>query len=80
MLADLGVRRIRLLTNNPHKYSGLSGYDLQIVERIGVPPRVTPENRAYLTTKRDRMGHHITLPSSSAKPAAASGATERSRS
>jgi len=62
MLADLGVHRIRLLTNNPHKYSGLSGYDLEIVERIGVPPRVTPQNLAYLATKRDRMGHLITLP------------------
>lgn len=62
MLADLGVRRIRLLTNNPHKYSGLRGYDLEIVERIDVPPRVTRHNLAYLTTKRDRMGHLITLP------------------
>jgi len=62
MLADLGVHRIRLLTNNPHKYSGLSGYDLEIVERVGVPPRVTRHNLAYLTTKRDRMGHLITLP------------------
>jgi len=62
MLADLGARRIRLLTNNPHKYSGLHGYDLEIVERLGVPPRVTRHNLAYLATKRDRMGHLITLP------------------
>jgi 3,4-dihydroxy 2-butanone 4-phosphate synthase/GTP cyclohydrolase II len=62
MLADLGVHRINLLTNNPHKYSGLRGYDLEIVERIGVPPLVTHHNLAYLTTKRDRMGHLITLP------------------
>ncbi|MGE0216369.1 bifunctional 3,4-dihydroxy-2-butanone-4-phosphate synthase/GTP cyclohydrolase II [Mycolicibacterium sp.] len=62
MLADLGVHRIKLLTNNPHKYSGLSGYDLEIVERIDLPPRVTRHNLAYLTTKRDRMGHLLTLP------------------
>ncbi len=62
MLADLGVQRINLLTNNPHKYSGLRGYDLEIVERIDLPPHVTPHNLAYLTTKRDRMGHLITLP------------------
>ncbi|MEU9546569.1 MULTISPECIES: bifunctional 3,4-dihydroxy-2-butanone-4-phosphate synthase/GTP cyclohydrolase II [Streptomyces] len=62
MLSDLGIRRIKLLTNNPSKYSGLRGYDLQIAERIGVPPRVTSHNLAYLTTKRDRMGHLIALP------------------
>lgn len=62
MLADLGIHRIKLLTNNPHKYSGLSGYDLLIDERLDVPPMVTHHNRAYLITKRDRMGHLITLP------------------
>jgi 3,4-dihydroxy 2-butanone 4-phosphate synthase / GTP cyclohydrolase II len=62
ILADLGVRRIRLMTNNPHKYTGLQGYDLEIVERVGVPPLVTSRNLAYLTTKRDRMGHQIALP------------------
>ncbi|MTD54946.1 GTP cyclohydrolase II [Amycolatopsis pithecellobii] len=62
MLTDLGVHRIQLLTNNPHKYSGLRGYDLEIVGQIDVPPLVTSHNLAYLTTKRDRMGHRITLP------------------
>jgi 3,4-dihydroxy 2-butanone 4-phosphate synthase/GTP cyclohydrolase II len=62
ILADLGISRLALLTNNPHKYSGLRGYGLEITERIGVPPRVTAENLAYLTTKRDRMGHSLHLP------------------
>lgn len=62
ILADLGISRLALLTNNPHKYSGLSGYGLEITERVPVPPRVTSQNLAYLTTKRDRMGHTFTLP------------------
>ena len=63
ILADLGVSRLALLTNNPHKYAGLGGYGLEITERVGVPPRVTVHNLAYLTTKRDRMGHNLDLPS-----------------
>lgn len=59
ILNDLGVRSIRLITNNPAKYSGLSGYDIEIKSRI--PPRVTPHNVEYLRTKRDRMGHLIGL-------------------
>jgi 3,4-dihydroxy 2-butanone 4-phosphate synthase/GTP cyclohydrolase II len=57
ILRDLGVRRLRLLTNNPRKVVGLAGYGLEIVERlpIVVPPR--PENSVYLSTKRDKMGH-----------------------
>jgi 3,4-dihydroxy 2-butanone 4-phosphate synthase / GTP cyclohydrolase II len=57
ILVDLGVTSMRLLTNNPAKYSGLEGYGLEITERIGIeiPPR--PENVEYLRTKRDRMGH-----------------------
>ncbi len=62
ILADLGVNRIRLITNNPHKYSGLGGYDLTLLDRIASRPSVTPENIAYLRTKRDRMGHLIDLP------------------
>ena len=57
ILADLGVRRLRLMTNNPAKYSGLEGYDLDIVERVPMPTVPTPENRRYLQTKVDRMGH-----------------------
>jgi 3,4-dihydroxy 2-butanone 4-phosphate synthase / GTP cyclohydrolase II len=57
ILIDLGVRRMRLMTNNPAKYEGLSGYGLEIVERVPLPPRPTRENLGYLQTKRRRMGH-----------------------
>lgn len=57
ILSDLGVRRLRLMTNNPAKYSGLEGYDLDIVERVPMPTVPTPENCRYLQTKVDRMGH-----------------------
>nr|WP_082945059.1 bifunctional 3,4-dihydroxy-2-butanone-4-phosphate synthase/GTP cyclohydrolase II [Mycobacterium sp. 852013-50091_SCH5140682] len=62
ILADLGVRQMRLITNNPEKYKGLSQYGLDIVERISIPPEPTMHNIAYLTAKRNRMGHHIDLP------------------
>jgi 3,4-dihydroxy 2-butanone 4-phosphate synthase/GTP cyclohydrolase II len=59
ILAELGVRSMRLLTNNPAKRAGLEGYGLSIVQRVplAVPP--TPENARYLQTKRDRMGHDL---------------------
>ncbi|MGB8021323.1 MAG: bifunctional 3,4-dihydroxy-2-butanone-4-phosphate synthase/GTP cyclohydrolase II [Candidatus Nanopelagicales bacterium] len=59
ILADLGVRTMRLLTNNPAKLAGLSGYGLQIVDRV--PLEIPPNryNEAYLNTKRDRMGHRM---------------------
>jgi 3,4-dihydroxy 2-butanone 4-phosphate synthase/GTP cyclohydrolase II len=57
ILLDLGVRRIRLLTNNPRKLSGLDRYGLELVERVPLPPRRTAENLAYLEGKRLRMGH-----------------------
>ena len=59
ILVDLGVRSMRLLTNNPAKRAGLDGYGLHITERVGMPVRVTPENIRYLRTKRDRMGHQL---------------------
>ena len=59
ILADLGVRSMRLLTNNPDKRAGLEGHELSIVARVPLPVRVTPDNLRYLTTKRDRMGHDI---------------------
>ncbi|MCS7223144.1 MAG: GTP cyclohydrolase II [Armatimonadetes bacterium] len=62
VLVDLGVRKMRLLTNNPTKRAGLSGYGLEIVERV---PLVTPPQsefaRRYLKSKRDKMGHLIEL-------------------
>jgi 3,4-dihydroxy 2-butanone 4-phosphate synthase/GTP cyclohydrolase II len=59
ILVDLGVREMRLLSNNPDKRAGLEGYGLSIVERIPLPVRYTPYNRRYLETKRDRMGHDL---------------------
>ncbi|MEV0330254.1 bifunctional 3,4-dihydroxy-2-butanone-4-phosphate synthase/GTP cyclohydrolase II [Micromonospora echinospora] len=57
VLYDLGVRSMRLLTNNPAKRAGLEGYGLTISGREGLPIRPHPENVRYLRTKRDRMGH-----------------------
>jgi 3,4-dihydroxy 2-butanone 4-phosphate synthase/GTP cyclohydrolase II len=57
ILVDLGVSRLRLLTNNPAKYGGLQGFGLEITERVGLETTPTPENLRYLRTKRERMGH-----------------------
>lgn len=59
ILYDLGLRRIRLLTNNPRKIAGLSGYGLEVTEQIPlqIPPR--PENRHYLETKKNRLDHKL---------------------
>ncbi|HOX36357.1 MAG TPA: bifunctional 3,4-dihydroxy-2-butanone-4-phosphate synthase/GTP cyclohydrolase II [Candidatus Brocadiia bacterium] len=63
ILKHLGLRKLRLITNNPRKFNALSGYDLEIVERIPIriPPK--PENYRYLRTKQDKMGHDLGLPS-----------------
>lgn len=57
ILYDIGVRSMRLLTNNPAKRAGLEGYGLTVIGREGLPVRPHPENVRYLRTKRDRMGH-----------------------
>jgi 3,4-dihydroxy 2-butanone 4-phosphate synthase/GTP cyclohydrolase II len=57
ILADLGVRNLRLLSNNPAKFGGIAGHGLSIVGRVPLPSAVTAENVRYLRTKRDRMGH-----------------------
>ncbi len=59
ILADLGVRSVRLLTNNPEKVSGLSAFGVQVTGRVPLPAAATPENLRYLTVKRDRLGHFI---------------------
>lgn len=59
ILRDLGVKSMRLLTNNPDKRVGLEGYGLRIVDRVPLPIRPNPENIRYLRTKRDRMGHDL---------------------
>jgi len=62
ILSDVGVTRMRLITNNPAKYGGLDGFGLEIVERVPLPTHATTHNLAYLQTKRDRMGHLLDLP------------------
>jgi len=57
ILCDMGLTTIRLMTNNPKKIIGLSGYGLQVTERVGIEVCPTEENLFYLRTKRDRMGH-----------------------
>ena len=59
MLVDLGIRKVRLITNNPCKIAGLDGYGIEITDRVPIviPPNVY--DRRYLETKRDRMGHLI---------------------
>jgi 3,4-dihydroxy 2-butanone 4-phosphate synthase/GTP cyclohydrolase II len=57
ILTDLGVRSVRLLTNNPAKIRGLTGPDLEVAERVELPVMVTPDNLRYLTAKRDKLGH-----------------------
>ena len=59
ILFDLGVRQIRLLTNNPKKVVGLGGYGLKIVETVPIRIESNPHNDAYLRTKRTKMGHKL---------------------
>jgi 3,4-dihydroxy 2-butanone 4-phosphate synthase/GTP cyclohydrolase II len=61
ILADLGVRKMRLMTNNPAKYTGLDGYGLEIVERIPLVVNPGEENLRYLRTKQVKMGHLLDL-------------------
>lgn len=57
ILRDIGVRTMRLMTNNPAKFTGLKGYGLAVVGRVPVLTPITDENRRYLETKRKKMGH-----------------------
>ncbi len=59
MVADLGVRSVRLLTNNPAKVTGLTEGGVDITARVPLAGAVTPYNRRYLMTKRDKLGHQI---------------------
>ncbi|MEM9596259.1 MAG: bifunctional 3,4-dihydroxy-2-butanone-4-phosphate synthase/GTP cyclohydrolase II [Acidobacteriota bacterium] len=61
ILRDLGVRKMRLMTNNPGKYIALKGFGLEIVERLPLEVPATEDSRAYLETKRDKLGHLLKL-------------------
>jgi len=61
ILRDLGVRKMRLMTNNPSKYVGLAGYGLEIVERVPLEVAPTDESREYLRAKREKLGHILKL-------------------
>ncbi len=62
ILLDLGLTKIRLLTNNPAKRAGLEGYGLEVVERASIMATPNPHNWRYLETKRDKLGHFIDMP------------------
>ncbi|GAA4497510.1 bifunctional 3,4-dihydroxy-2-butanone-4-phosphate synthase/GTP cyclohydrolase II [Hymenobacter ginsengisoli] len=59
IIRDLGIRQMRLLTNNPRKRTGLLGYGLEVVETVPIEIAPNKHNQSYLTTKRDKMGHDI---------------------
>lgn len=61
ILADVGVQKMKLLTNNPKKYIGLVGYGLEITERVPIEIQSNENNRLYLKTKRDKMGHLLMM-------------------
>jgi len=61
ILRDLGVRKMRLMTNNPKKIVGLEGYGLEVVDRIPIEIPAVPENEKYLQVKKDKMGHILDL-------------------
>jgi len=61
ILADLGVRKMRLMTNNPKKGIGLASYGLEIIEQLPLTSKPNPHNRRYLQTKQKKMGHLLTI-------------------
>jgi 3,4-dihydroxy 2-butanone 4-phosphate synthase/GTP cyclohydrolase II len=60
ILKDLGIKKMRLLTNNPRKIKGLKGYGLEVVERVPLQMEMRTENENYLRTKHDKLGHLLT--------------------
>jgi 3,4-dihydroxy 2-butanone 4-phosphate synthase / GTP cyclohydrolase II len=82
ILSDLGVESLRLLTNNPAKVQGLSGFDIKVTGRVGLPVEPTADNLRYLIAKRDRLGHQFDdlvvaePPSAGASAGAGLGAAE----
>ncbi|GHC50131.1 bifunctional 3,4-dihydroxy-2-butanone-4-phosphate synthase/GTP cyclohydrolase II [Roseibacillus persicicus] len=59
ILADLGVKKLRLLTNNPRKVVGLEGYGIEITEQVPLRLPANPDNQAYLDTKKQKLGHSL---------------------
>ena len=79
ILLDLGLSSIRLLTNNPRKIVGLEGYGLKITGREPIQVTPTEHNRRYLATKRDKLGHMLLEPPTSAAPRTEQAATATQR-
>lgn len=61
ILRDLGVRKIKLLTNNPRKIKGLEGYGLEVIDRVPIQMPPTKDNDRYLKTKKAKLGHYLNL-------------------
>ena len=61
IIRHLGGKKLRLITNNPKKIHCLSGYGLDIVERVPVVCEIYPENKNYLKTKKEKMGHQLDI-------------------
>jgi 3,4-dihydroxy 2-butanone 4-phosphate synthase/GTP cyclohydrolase II len=61
ILADLGLHKIRLMTNNPKKIIGLEGYGIQVVERVPIEVAPHEENISYLKTKKKKLGHVLKI-------------------
>ncbi|CCO07053.1 bifunctional 3,4-dihydroxy-2-butanone-4-phosphate synthase/GTP cyclohydrolase II [Desulforamulus hydrothermalis] len=68
ILADLGLKKIRLLTNNPRKIAGLEGYGLEVVDRVPIEIPAGKANEKYLSTKKCKLGHMLTLNDRSKRP------------
>ncbi len=79
ILRDLGVSKMRLLTNNPKKIIGLEGYGLEVVERVPIEMAPTRRNRAYLVTKRDKLGHLLTFATARRRGKTAAGAKAKGK-
>jgi 3,4-dihydroxy 2-butanone 4-phosphate synthase/GTP cyclohydrolase II len=61
ILREIGVRKMRLISNNPVKRIGLEGYGLEIVENVGIEVGINKYNEQYMQTKKERMGHTLKL-------------------
>ena len=61
ILVSLGIKKIRLMTNNPRKIIGLEGYGIQVVDRIPIETRPNMENIRYLETKKEKLGHLLSI-------------------